>query len=268
MKDNQQVISPETFDNGSGELNGTVSLHVRLRKMILDGTFPPGSRLSQVKLAETFGVGRIPLREALRMLQNEGLVEAEHNQRTRIPAFDPSVLDSLYASRILLEALSIRLTVPLLEKKDIDAIEQALVEMDAAAVQNDIDRWEQPHRLFHALLISHAGSYLCQILSSYGDRCEYYRRMYHRYISSQSPARAWGVVAAEHQAIVDACIEGQGEVAAHRLALHLARTALTVLGQMTPDFDSKAVRIALQTLGTDTQTSLEMLSKKQTHKGI
>ncbi len=67
--------------------------------MILDGMFSPGSMLSQVKLAESLGVSRIPLREALRMLQREGLVEAEHNQRARVPSFEPSVVDSLDVTR-------------------------------------------------------------------------------------------------------------------------------------------------------------------------
>lgn len=261
------MVQPEPFSPESGESNGVVALRQRLRTMILDGTFPPGATLSQVKLAESLGVSRIPLREALRMLQNEGLVEAEHNQRARIPAFDPSVVDSLYASRILLEALSIRLSVPLLQKEDLDAIEQALAEMDAAAAQNDIDCWELPHRLYHRSLISHAGAHLCQVLDGYTDRCEYYRRMYYRYISTQSPVRAWETIAAEHRAIAEACAARQSEVAAHRLARHLARTALTVLGQATPEFDPKAIRTALHVLETEAHAASETPHRKQTRKG-
>lgn len=85
MNSSQQGVQPEPFRSEESGSNGVVFLHARLRKMILNGTIPPGSMLSQVKLAETLGVSRIPLREALRMLQEEGLVEAEHNQRARVP---------------------------------------------------------------------------------------------------------------------------------------------------------------------------------------
>ncbi len=58
-------------------------LHAYLRECVLDGTLMPGAKLSQVALADQLGVSRTPLREVLRMLQEEGLVQIEPNQRTR-----------------------------------------------------------------------------------------------------------------------------------------------------------------------------------------
>jgi len=68
-------------------------VHKRLRQMILDGTVPPGTVLSQVQLAQEIGVSRTPLREALRMLQEEGLVLAEYNHRVRVADIDISELE-------------------------------------------------------------------------------------------------------------------------------------------------------------------------------
>ena len=62
-------------------------MHAYLRECVLDGTLTPGTKLSQVALAEQLGVSRTPLREVLRMLQEEGLVEIEPNQRTRCGGF-------------------------------------------------------------------------------------------------------------------------------------------------------------------------------------
>jgi len=59
-------------------------VHAYLRECILDGTLQPGTKLSQVSLAAQLGISRTPLREVLRMLQEEGLVEIEPNQRTWI----------------------------------------------------------------------------------------------------------------------------------------------------------------------------------------
>jgi DNA-binding GntR family transcriptional regulator len=82
-------------------------LHAYLRECILDGTLTPGTKLSQVTLSEQLGVSRTPLREVLRMLQEEGLVEIEPNQRTRVAGLDPQELDDIYASRILMETLAL-----------------------------------------------------------------------------------------------------------------------------------------------------------------
>ena len=86
-------------------------LHAYLRECILDGTLTPGTKLSQVSLARQLGISRTPLREVLRMLQEEGLVEIEPNQRTRVSGLDPQELDDVYASRILLETLALSMTI-------------------------------------------------------------------------------------------------------------------------------------------------------------
>src|ERR1700728_2282817 len=86
-------------------------VHAYLRECILDGTLSPGTKLSQVSLAAQLGISRTPLREVLRMLQGEGLVEIEPNQRTRVAGLDPQELDDVYASRILLETLALSMTI-------------------------------------------------------------------------------------------------------------------------------------------------------------
>ena len=268
MHDTPDLLPQQTdvLTSGDDRENGVAPLYTRLRTMILDGVFPPGSMLSQVKLAESLGVSRIPLREALRMLQKEGLIEAEHNQRARVPAFDPSIVDSLYASRILLEALSIRLTVPQITHSDIQALEHTLVALDEAAVHIDLDAWEGPHRRFHALLVSHTGDSMSQRIASYADQCEYYRRLYYRLVSSHQPTRSAEAIAAEHRAIADAWTQGKADIAASLLTRHYARTALTVLGQMSPEHDPIAVRMALQIVSAATPHSEASLPRKYTRK--
>ena len=268
MNDTNSVLplQADTFQSGSDGENGVLPLYTRLRTMILDGVFPPGSMLSQVKLAASLGVSRIPLREALRMLQKEGLIEAEHNQRARVPSFDPSIVDSLYASRILLEALSLRLTVPHINQSDVHAIEQTLAQLDEVAAHVDLDAWEGPHRRFHSLLVSHAEDSMRQSIASYADQCEYYRRLYYRLVSQHHPTRSAEVIAAEHRSIANACTQGNAELAAYLLTRHYARTALTVLGQMAPECDPVGIRMALQIVGADTPLAEAPSSKMPTRR--
>src|SRR5437660_7335913 len=107
-------------------------VHEHLRQRILDGTMPPGAVLSQVQLAQQLGVSRTPLREALRLLQEERLVVAEHNHRVRVAGINLEELESLYASRIMLEPLALALTIPRLSQSEFDALDQALDDMAAA----------------------------------------------------------------------------------------------------------------------------------------
>ena len=260
-------LQVDVLKSGADGENGVVPLYIRLRKMILDGVFPPGSMLSQVKLAESLGVSRIPLREALRMLQKEGLIEAEYNQRARVPAFEPSIVDSLYASRILLEALSIRLTVPHLDQSDVHALKHTLAELDEAAAHKDLDAWEEPHRRFHGLLVCHAEDSMREKIASYANQCEYYRRLYYRLVSRHHPTRSAEVIAAEHHSIASVCTQGKADLAAYLLTRHYAQTALTVLGQMAPEFDPVAVRMALQLVGADTPFPEVLPSRRQTRRG-
>ncbi len=230
---------PETAETSEALENqsGITALHTRLRKLILDGVYPPGTLIPQEELARTLGVSRTPLREVLRLLQKEGLIEAGRYQRCRVTPFEPIDLDTLYAGRIQLETLGIILTVPHLQQEDLDALAATLAEMRAAS---DITTWEMPHRRFHQLLVAQAGKQIRTTIDSYADQSQRYR-----YLLSQTDIHARPVSMAEHSAILQACVAHNREEAAQLLARHLARTALTVLAQMAPEYEPMAVRTAL-----------------------
>src|ERR1700726_3381011 len=133
------------------------ALHTYLRECILDGTLPPGTKLSQVSLARQLGVSRTPLREVLRMLQEEGLVEIEPNQRTRVSGLDPQELDDVYASRILLETLALSMTIGHFRAKARAEAKQMLTAMRRAAKTGDFGAWFAVHADYHRLVTAGAG---------------------------------------------------------------------------------------------------------------
>src|SRR5712692_9215191 len=112
------------------------SLHEYLRRLILDGAIPNGASISQVELAERLGVSRTPLREAMRMLQAEGIVHAEHIRRAQVTALDVGDIDTVYACRVLLEATGVLVTVPLLDGSKITELTEAVATMRKHATED------------------------------------------------------------------------------------------------------------------------------------
>ena len=224
----------QTDDEKAG---GVTMLHDRLRRLILDGVYPPGARLSERELAQTFGVSRTPLREVLRMLGREGLVEAGRYQRARVAPLDPVALDMLYAGRIQLETLGLALTIPCLQEEDFAELDAALSAMRSATT---MEEWEVPHRRLHQLLVSQAGEQLRATMASYADQSQRYRL-----ILAYREVQAQSVSTVEHARILQACWEGNREEAVQQYARHLARTALTALAHMAPEYEPVAVRTAL-----------------------
>src|ERR1700724_3029192 len=121
-------------------------VHAYLRECILDGTLTPGTKLSQVTLAGQLGISRTPLREVLRMLQEEGLVEIEPNQRTRVAGLDPQELDDIYACRILLETVALSMTMGNFVPAGRKEAKRLLTAMRRAAKTGDFAAWFGAHR--------------------------------------------------------------------------------------------------------------------------
>jgi DNA-binding GntR family transcriptional regulator len=214
-----------------------------LREQILGGAFDPQTPISQIKLAESLGVSRTPLREALRMLQRDGLIDSEPNRRVRVTALSIPDLEQLYASRIVIEALALRITVPRATEADLAALDAAIAAMAEAAKLRDVARWEIPHREFHGVLRSHAGDRLIRLASELAAHGERYRRVY------LTEPIAWSSAAFEHSAILEACRTRDDALAADLLARHLARTALTVIASSAPEHDALPVRMAVRLVG-------------------
>jgi len=219
------------------------SLHDRLREAILTGELPAGAVMSQVELARDFNVSRTPLREAIRMLQREGLIEAEANRRVRVAPISLEDLEQLYALRIVTESLGVRLTVPHLDAEDdaflVEAVRQ-MNQLDAATNFVQKDRW---HRAFHERLVQHAGARIVAALRDLRDHAGRYRRLY-----VQSHAQAWAVAEVEHDALLEAARARDAQRAGVQTARHLARTALTVISTIAPEHEPTAIRTALRSV--------------------
>jgi DNA-binding GntR family transcriptional regulator len=103
-----------------------------LREGIIRGALPPGARLRQEDLAALFDTSRIPVREALRILEYEGLVSSQPHRGFTVTTLDANEIEEIYELRVVLESHAVRLAVPLLTEADMAELERIYGAMVAA----------------------------------------------------------------------------------------------------------------------------------------
>jgi DNA-binding GntR family transcriptional regulator len=119
--------------NGSDKQTAQEVVLTAMRDAILSGATPPGARLRQEKLAERFGTSRIPVREALRALEYEGLVRSARYRGFTVTELDADDIEEVYDLRVLLEGHAVRLALPLLTEDDLHTLEELYTEMTQAS---------------------------------------------------------------------------------------------------------------------------------------
>ena len=211
----------------------------RLRSAIMSGDYRPGAVLPQVELARSFGVSRTPLREALRRLEAEGLVESLQNQRARVATIDAESLDVLYTERILVEAMGIKVTVPHLTEIDLNGLLAATAALRIALERDDVAATAEARRALHARYVAKAGERLRSTIATQFDLCERYRRLY------DDRAATWSD---DYGAIAGVCIGRNADEASRLIARVEARCARSVLAHIDAAYEPTAIRTALQML--------------------
>lgn len=205
---------------------GSTGLIETLREAILEGRYAPGSRLVQEDLAETFGVSRIPLREALRRLEGEGLVEITRNRGAVVRALSPKDVSDLYDLRLALESLAIRRAAE--RRVDLRAsTERRAAEALHAAATRSMPTLFHLDRDYHAELA--AASDNPHLIAALEGQWSQIMRVMHAYLKTTSyPPDVWD----DHQAIADAIADGDAETAIARLTSHLAGSRDHILAHL------------------------------------
>lgn len=233
-------------------VNSTARAYEQVRKAIMEGRLAPGQVVSQVQLAAELDISRTPLREALRQLQSEGLLEGDFNRRVRVAMLTVEDLEQVAAMRIALEALGVRLTVPILTEHDLTAMRTAFEQMNNAIQPGLLarDEYRVDHRLFHTTLFSKVGDRMRTELEDLWDNAERYRVYYQQ--SAQDQLALAYTAQDEHAHILEAAERGEAERCGRLIAEHLGRTALTSVAKLAPAHDPRVVRDAVRfATGTD-----------------
>lgn len=171
----------------------------RLRSDILTGELGPGDQVIQESLADRYGVSRVPLREALKMLESEGQVIYHPNRGYFVAELSVADLEEVYRLRQLLEAEAIRHAVPLLDDDDVAALEELRSAIDDAAATGDVLGMTAANRRFHfALFDAAALPRLSRLLRQLWEATDAYRALYFQ--AAENRAR----VEREHVAMITA----------------------------------------------------------------
>ena len=237
-------------DRGSAPESGLAEAYSRIRQAILDGDFAPGMRLSQVKISESLGLSRTPVREALRLIEREGLVSASHGRQVVISPTSMNDLDELYALRIKLDATTVRTTIPLLTDDDLTEMRACFDEMVENELPASFNVFDRAHRQFHLIAIRSAGPRHVEYSARLNEHAERYRRLYLVQSSAYQQSKD------EHAAILAACAERNGDQVAYLLAAHYARIALTIAAHIEPAFEPSLVRSAVGNILKDCTGSI------------
>ena len=130
----------------------------RLRGWIIDGTLKPAEVLHDHEIGSALGVSRTPVREALRRLEDEGLVETALNRWTRVAALDLTKTSETYAIIEALEVLALEQAFPTLARDDVKGLEDANRAMQKGAKHQDPAVAVIADEDFHELLVSRANN--------------------------------------------------------------------------------------------------------------
>lgn len=191
-----------------------------LRDEILAGAYSPGDRIRQEELAERHGASRLPVREALRMLEAEGLVTLVANTGAWVSRINLDDCHEMYEMRERLEPLLLRMNVPLLSDAQIDALDFLADSMESS---DDVERFLRLDREFHLSALQPVQtSVLGETVQSLWNRTQHYRRAATRLFYEDGDRS----VHHDHHLIVNAVRHRDAEEAEQVLARHIRRSRL------------------------------------------
>ncbi|HEX4247145.1 MAG TPA: GntR family transcriptional regulator [Pseudonocardia sp.] len=198
-----------------------------LRRAIIEGDLAPGSQLIQEAVAESLGVSRVPVREAMRILQGEGQISYTPHRGYFVTELSLDELEEIRRIRELLEEEAVVKAMPNLRDEDIAAMAEAYEEMDRAGAAGDISAMNAAHTRFHFALLSASGmTRLLKILRQLWDAADPYRAVYHGEAASRRTAQD------QHAALLRAAEQRDTERAVKILDAHRQQTIDRLRGSL------------------------------------
>lgn len=183
-----------------------------LADQIISGAIEAGTKLRQERIAEEFGASHVPVREAFRRLESQGLVVSEPRRGVRVASFSFKEVREVAEMRAVLEVLALRNAAPHLTRAILDEAEEATRAGDRAG---DVQAWEEANRSFHRIILTPCN--MPRLLKSIDDL----HAASARFLFSGWRAEWEAPTDRDHRAILAALRDGNVDVAASVLARHV-----------------------------------------------
>ncbi len=139
--------------------NASVAATELIREAIVDGRLAPGQRLKEEELARELGISRTPVREALLILQTEGLVEATPNRGATVRSHTAEDLDDLYQLRALLEGYAARRAATRISAECLARLRESCERFERIRTEDDLREIVKENLFFHNSILDAAGSH-------------------------------------------------------------------------------------------------------------
>jgi DNA-binding GntR family transcriptional regulator len=199
----------------------------KLREKIIRGELHEGEQLRQDAIANEFQVSRIPVREAFRHLEAEGLITIVANKGAVVSALSPEEIAEMFEIRAVLECHVLRQAMPNLSEQDLQNAEEILKGYENAVEHDlDISSWGKWNWQFHSALYAPANRpVLMNLLRTLNNNCDRYTRLH--LLFTRDLHRAGRA----HRLLLDACKTRQADAACAALWSHIMDA-----GQYLKDF--------------------------------
>ena len=217
-----------TGEEGPATLHGEIL--AKLRDYIAVGPLSEGARIPERQLCELFGISRTPLREALKVLASEGLVDLLPHRGARVRTLSEQDIRDLFDLMAGLEALAGRLACEFITEDEIDEIERLHHEMYASYLRREAHGYYQANQMIHTKIVEASrNAALSMAYASFTGRM---RRI--RYSTNEARRQErWGESMREHEAILDALRRRAGSELSEILFMHLRQKQAAAIAHLT-----------------------------------
>ncbi len=196
----------------------------RIRNDILNGVYEPGESLVELKLSEELGVSRTPVREALRQLELEGLVQSVPNKGATVRGVTEQDIQDIYTIRMLIEGLAARWAAEKITTEELEELKEAVDLEEFYTTKSNYGNLLRFDTRFHDIIFKASKSKpLMYTLSTFHRYVQKARR-----VSMSSPERAAEVLQ-EHKAILQAIIDRDADRAEKLMTEHVRNASLNLL---------------------------------------
>lgn len=200
----------------------------RLRQMIICCELLPGDRISETELGLSFGVSRTPMREALKLLAAEGLVELRPHKGAVVAEISPTEISDTFALMSALESMSGPLVCERISNIDLQNLTSVVADMDAKLIEKDLSGFLEANATFHKGIVALAGNGV--LARVYDDMFDKLQRV--RHLVSYDQHR-WEDSAVEHRSILEALAARDGGELSKKLQEHARLTSLIVMNKLS-----------------------------------